>query len=299
MGRQGHVWDLMGPRYLSWAIFVSSVCCCQSYTLRNSVSWAVSPKDAVVEEELDALSEEVAPSLLRDNVVLWKRAYQPRVLGDQGPGEPLKSGDEAVAPLPPHVFSYRVGDAKEPGDAGPPPHEETARTARFIAHYSDWGHLSTISTQDKIKGFPFGNVFSVSDGPLDNSTGVIYFYVTAMDNSVADLKRNPSASLTFSEAEGEYCRQMIYDPEDPRCARLTLTGKMVDVGPEEQQFAKEAMFSRHPLMGKWPVGHNWFFMKLELVQIWLQNWFGGVSRIPVEDYFRATPFLRKTTPHNT
>lgn len=58
----------------------------------------------------------------------------------------------------------------------------------------------------QIKGLPFGNIFSVSDGPLDNSTGVIYFYVTPMDNTVADLKSNPYASLTFSEAEGEFCR---------------------------------------------------------------------------------------------
>lgn len=58
----------------------------------------------------------------------------------------------------------------------------------------------------QIKGLPFGNIFSTSDGPLDNSTGVIYFYVTAMDNTVSDLKKNPYASLTFSEAEGEFCR---------------------------------------------------------------------------------------------
>lgn len=38
---------------------------------------------------------------------------------------------------------------------------------------------------------------------------------------------------------------MVYDPEDPRCARLTLTGKMVEVSPEELAFAKEAMFSRY------------------------------------------------------
>lgn len=37
---------------------------------------------------------------------------------------------------------------------------------------------------------------------------------------------------------------MAFDPEDPRCARLTLTGKMVVVAPEEVAFAKEAMFSR-------------------------------------------------------
>ncbi|KAK0133891.1 Protein CREG2 [Merluccius polli] len=295
----------MAARYFSLAVLLVSRLC-QCYTLRNS--WAASPKDVVAEDELDALSEEVAPSLLRDNVVLWKQSYPPRVLGGDGddggrrPGERmLKAENGNAATLSSHVFSYRVGGVKGPGDGAPPPppHQETARTARYIAHSSDWGHLSTISTQEKIKGFPFGNIFSVSDGPLDNSTGVIYFYVTAMDNSVADLRSNPNASLTFSEAEGEYCRHMIYDPEDPRCARLTLTGKMVDVGPEEQEFAKEAMFSRHPLMGKWPVGHNWFFMKLELVQIWLQNWFGGVSRIPVEDYFRATPFLRKTAAHDT
>ena len=58
----------------------------------------------------------------------------------------------------------------------------------------------------QIKGYPFGNIFSVSDGPFENSTGVIYFYVTAMDNSVADLRSNPNASFTISESEGEYCR---------------------------------------------------------------------------------------------
>ena len=114
---------------------------------------------------------------------------------------------------------------------------------------------------------------------------------------------------------------MVYDPEDPRCARLTLTGKMVEVAPEELAFAKEAMFSRydgvnnccdygkkthlvhftfmcvcpvlffrHPVMAKWPVGHKWFFMKMDLIQVWLQDWIGGVSLIPLEDYFKATPF---------
>jgi hypothetical protein len=58
-------------------------------------------------------------------------------------------------------------------------------------------------------------------------------------------------------------------------------------------YVSSPCYYRHPIMGKWPVGHKWFFMKLELVQVWLQNWFGGVSSIPVEDYFRATPFSKK------
>ncbi|KAM3607241.1 uncharacterized protein V6R79_004019 [Siganus canaliculatus] len=269
------------------AVLASILCLCQSYTLRSSVSWVVPSNDVV--EDAD-LSEEVAPALLVDSAGLWKQSSN--VLGDsvESPGELVKPEGDNVAQLSSRLFSYRLEKVKKSPGSGPPPHQETARTARYIAHYSDWGHLATISTLDKIKGIPFGNIFSVSDGPLDNSTGVIYFYVTPMDNSVTDLKSNPYASLTFSEAEGDFCRQMVYDPEDPRCARLTLTGKMVEVAPEELAFAKEAMFSRHPVMAKWPVGHKWFFMKLDLIQVWLQDWIGGVSLIPLEDYFKATPF---------
>ena len=73
------------------------------------------------------------------------------------------------------------------------------------AHYLDT-HAIISPLCAQIKGLPFGNIFSVSDGPYDNSTGVIYFYVTPMDNSVTDLKSMPYASLTFSEAEGNFCR---------------------------------------------------------------------------------------------
>ncbi|KAL6036002.1 hypothetical protein STEG23_022422, partial [Scotinomys teguina] len=38
-------------------------------------------------------------------------------------------------------------------------------------------------------------------------------------------------------------RKNIVDPEDPRCARLTLTGQMIMVPPGEVEFAKQAMFS--------------------------------------------------------
>lgn len=47
---------------------------------------------------------------------------------------------------------------------------------------------------------------------------------------------------------------------------------------------------RHPAMSKWPVSHKWFFMKLDLIQVWLQDWITGTSLIPLEDYFKATPF---------
>lgn len=265
-----------------------TVCFGESYTIRSSVSWAVT--NDVVDEELDTHSDET-PAVLVDNTAIWKQTYPSSVYRDGAEKKTeQRSKGEHLSPAS-RVFSYRLAEGKAASSIPtPPPHEETARTARYIAHYSAWGFLATISTQDKIKGLPFGNIFSISDGPLDNSTGTPYFYVTPMDNTVMDLHSFPFASLTFSEAEGDFCRKQVYDPEDPRCARLTLTGKMVEVGPEELDFAKEAMFSRHPVMKKWPPEHKWFFMKLVLEQVWLQGWVGGVSLIPPEEYFKATPF---------
>uniref|UniRef100_A0A8C2KFT6 Cellular repressor of E1A-stimulated genes 2 n=1 Tax=Cyprinus carpio TaxID=7962 RepID=A0A8C2KFT6_CYPCA len=264
------------------------LCVGEGYTIRSAVSWAVTSD--VVEEELDTLSDE-APAVLVDNIGIWKQAYPSSVYRDASEKKPdqMSKGEDVSSAS--RVFSYRMEEVKVPSSIPtPPPHEEAARVARYMAHYSDWGHLATISTQEQIKGLPFGNIFSVSDGPADNSTGIPYFYVTPMDNTVTDLRSFPFASLTFSEAEGDFCRKQVYDPEDPRCARLTLTGKMVEVGPEELDFAKEAVFSRHPVMKKWPPGHDWFFMKLVLQQVWLQDWVGGVSVIPLEEYFKATPF---------
>uniref|UniRef100_A0A8C7N429 Cellular repressor of E1A-stimulated genes 2 n=1 Tax=Oncorhynchus kisutch TaxID=8019 RepID=A0A8C7N429_ONCKI len=229
--------------HLPLVLFAATLCLCESYTLRNS--WAVA-------EELD-------------NSGLWKPAFPHSVLQDgaEKPKESVKSKTKDAAPVSSasRVFSYRMEEMTAPASAhSPPPHQDTARTVRYMAHYRDTvapsddtpGQGQTLCPQ--IKGLPFGNIFSVSDGPKDNSTG------------------------------------QMYDPEDPRCARLTLTGKMVEVDPEEVEFAKEAMFSRHPVMKKWPVGHNWFVMKLQLTQVWLQDWVGGVSLIALEDYFKATPY---------
>uniref|UniRef100_A0A8B9VTZ4 Cellular repressor of E1A stimulated genes 2 n=1 Tax=Anas zonorhyncha TaxID=75864 RepID=A0A8B9VTZ4_9AVES len=141
----------------------------------------------------------------------------------------------------------------------------------------------------KIRGIPFGNCLLISDGPVNNSTAIPFFYVTPKDNVVADLLKDPVASLTLPEADGNFCRKNAVDPEDPRCARLTLTGQMVTVPPEETEFAKQAMFSRHPVIRKWPHSYEWFFMKMNIEHIWLQSWYAGVSAVPVEEYLKAAP----------
>nr|XP_008541723.1 PREDICTED: protein CREG2 [Equus przewalskii] len=136
----------------------------------------------------------------------------------------------------PRLLGVARGGAGIPSWAGdlPPPGILRGSEARASARIRRRG----------IPGLPFGNCLPISDGPLNNSTGTPFFYVTPKDPVVADLMKNPMASLLLPESEGEFCRKNIVDPEDPRCARLTLTGQMIAVSPEEVEFAKQAMFSR-------------------------------------------------------
>jgi len=188
-----------------------------------------------------------------------------------------------------------VEDEEAPDNRGdtplPPPHDQVARMARYITHNSEWAALATIATRDPIIGFPFANVLSISDGPVDNSTGVPYIYISPWEISARDLAHNNKASLTMSLAQSGYCAKMNFDPEDPRCAHVILTGEFIKLDPEseEETFARNALFTRHPIMPDWPAGHHWFFAKIDIQNILILDWFGGAVTVPVQEYFEAKP----------
>jgi len=179
-------------------------------------------------------------------------------------------------------------------DNGPPPYTESARMARYIVHYSEWTSIATICSRDPLKGHPFSNIFSVSDGSsVSNSSGVPYFYVPSLEMSVHDLKHDSRISATMSLAQGNYCKQTNLDPEDPRCAHVIISGRFMPIkkGSKEEDFAKDALFTRHPAMKDWnSPSHGWFFAKVKITNILLLDYFGGAATIPVQDYFNATPY---------
>ncbi|KAM4711346.1 protein CREG1 isoform 1-T1 [Anableps anableps] len=193
-----------------------------------------------------------------------------------------------------------------------PPHDQVARVARFIAHQCDWASMATISSHKPVVGQPFSNVFSVSDGPHGTSSGVPYMYLTHMEVSVQDLQVSPQASLSMSLAQTHYCRQQGFDPQSPLCAHVILSGSVLQVNGTEADFAKKALFSRHPEMIDWPTDHNWFFAKfnitqvpeppepvllrgpsetssLSVFQVWVLDYFGGVKTVTPDEYFQAAP----------
>ena len=59
---------------------------------------------------------------------------------------------------------------------------------------------------DAIKGEAFANTNSFSEGFSDESTGVPYFYVSDLDQSMLDIKAHNFTSFSMSETQTKYCQ---------------------------------------------------------------------------------------------
>ncbi|XP_050381119.1 uncharacterized protein LOC126798254 [Argentina anserina] len=166
-----------------------------------------------------------------------------------------------------------------------PDRKNAAATARWLVSQNSWGVLNTISNE--LGGAPFGNVVSFSDGEPGKGKGIPYFYLTALDPTAKNVQKDQRASLTISEHPIGTCGKV--DPENPTCAKITLTGKLriANGSPNERKIAKKALFSKHPEMKYWPKGHNFQFFKLDIEDIFLINWFGGPKPLTVDQYLQA------------
>lgn len=163
--------------------------------------------------------------------------------------------------------------------------DAAASFARWLVSQNSWGVLNTLSSD--LGGAPFGNVVSFSDGLPDEGRGIPYFYLTTLDPTASNALKDQRSSLTISEYPVGTCGKA--DPENPTCSKITLTGKLkvVDGNTGDAEFAKKALFAKHPEMKGWPKDHNFQFFKLEIENIFLINWFGGPKPVTVEQYLQA------------
>ncbi|KAI9152842.1 hypothetical protein LWI28_002002 [Acer negundo] len=163
-----------------------------------------------------------------------------------------------------------------------PDPKNAAAHARWLVSQNSWGVLNTISSD--LGGAPFGNVVSFSDGLPNKGSGIPFFYLTALDPTARYAMKDHRSSLTISEYPIGTCGKR--DPENPACAKITLTGKLVlvDNNSKEAEFAQSALFTKHPEMMEWPKDHNFKIFKLEIEDIFLINWFGGPKPLTVDQY---------------
>ena len=159
-----------------------------------------------------------------------------------------------------------------------------AETARWLSHQNVWGTFATTSVH--LQGRAWAQPKSFVDGTVDSSTGVPYFYDSDMDTSMEDANANSAVSFSITMAQQMMCGVNHIDPEDPRCARVVLSGKFVEVTDEsELEFAQTALFERHPAMASWPADHSWKIHKLVMDEVWLIDIYGGATFVDVEEYY--------------
>ncbi|KAJ1520939.1 hypothetical protein ONE63_004016 [Megalurothrips usitatus] len=172
-----------------------------------------------------------------------------------------------------------------------PDHTKVAEMARYIVHNSNWTAVAYTSRQPGTYGLPMADIFSISDGLKDNSTGIPYMYISPKDTGVQDLAKDGRCSMIMSLSQSDYCRQEGLDPEDPRCGHVILTGKLKTVknGTEEAARAEKLFFDRHPQLRNMPKDHKFRFAKLKISQILVQDYFGGPAQPTLAEYFAAKP----------
>ncbi|KAK9901686.1 hypothetical protein WJX75_008376 [Coccomyxa subellipsoidea] len=146
--------------------------------------------------------------------------------------------------------------------------------SRWLIAENDWGTVSTTSIH--LEGAAFGNLVSYADGPRGNSTGRLLFYLTPMDATATDLAVHPAATLTVGEIQlPGSCGVM--DPEDPTCAKVSISGPMRIVPKGDVPNAKELLFHRHPQMETWPKGHTFNIWELHVRAVRLLDFYGGAA----------------------
>lgn len=182
--------------------------------------------------------------------------------------------------------SQEIADVLAQEQQNPPPADRGALMGRYIVNQADWVSVATISTRKEIESFPTVNLVSFSDGPLGNGSGIPYLYLTPLDFTAQDLAKDHRATLMMTLAQGDFCKGKQYDPMDPRCARILLSGKIKALKNESQEheIAKKAVFTRHPKLVNMPANHHFFFAKLKILNIAVLDTFGGPKYVPIKDY---------------
>ena len=93
----------------------------------------------------------------------------------------------------------------------------------------------------------------------------------------------------MSLAETDICTKKGWDPEDPRCAHVVMTGTFHKLTNKSREYvyAVKAVFSRHPGFIHLPESHHFFLAKFNVQSITIQDAFGGPSEVSISDYFNA------------
>ncbi|KAL7100778.1 hypothetical protein ACP275_08G016400 [Erythranthe tilingii] len=157
---------------------------------------------------------------------------------------------------------------------------QAAYDARRLINSSVWGVVSSLNYKNG--NSPFGNILSYSDG----GRGTPYFYLTLLDGAIANFSgADARSSLTVGQFALGTCG--IQDPQEPSCAKVTLTGLLQKLDPssKEGKFANATLFERHPRFSKLPPVAKFQLYKLKISEVFVLNTYGDPKYPTVKSYY--------------
>ncbi|KAK4881361.1 hypothetical protein RN001_004680 [Aquatica leii] len=177
-------------------------------------------------------------------------------------------------------------------EVNPPNPEQAALMARYIIHNVGWVVVSSISVMPEIPSYPYNTILEMCDGNNEKGNGIPYLYVTIFDPFHTNTLENNKCTLLATLATTDWCKEQQYEEEDPRCARVMLSGRFVkmDNSTEEYQSALNNMHRRHPKTKYWPEAHHWYVAKIDIDLVTLFDAFGGLKTIDVKEYLKANEY---------
>jgi len=175
-----------------------------------------------------------------------------------------------------------------------PEFESSVTHARWIVGQNLWTTISTNASARLGQGKAWGNIRSVTDGEcFFASAGRPFFYLPNPDPTALDIKESNVISLSFSEAslpelvgeDGQICGGN--DPEDPRCAKISLHGHAVPLEGSDIEYAMKSFGATHPSAG-WlssggaHTGGAYYTIHIHSIEFF-EN-VGGMTKIDVDEY---------------
>src|SRR6516225_6849033 len=155
------------------------------------------------------------------------------------------------------------------------PEPSFAERARTLMHSGRLGSLSTLSR--KQPGFPFGSLMPYA---LDDQ-GHPLFLISTMAMHTQNLQADPRASLFVTEPDAS---------GDPLgSSRVTLLGSVVRMPEPELAAARTVYLTRYPDSKYWVDFDDFFFYRMDVLDVYYVGGFGVMGWVMASDYSRAQP----------
>jgi len=157
---------------------------------------------------------------------------------------------------------------------------DNAEEARWLVKESLWGTLSWLEDET-------ASAMVTSFGETD---GRLFFYLPVNIPQFKAALTLSEAALDTSQFEGAKCGpDGDLDPEDPRCAKLTISGTMKPVDDDKYKFGLDTLYAKHPQMESWPADHGFVVYEMHIDDLWMIANYGGGGSFSATDFLASDP----------